>query len=443
MLRSLIWRTLITNFALTALGLVNSIVLSRWLGPAGRGEVAAAILWPTLLIYLSSMGLIAAILYFAALPESKPEAIFANGLWLGLTQGAVAIFGGFIALPWLLHSQAGSVVGAGRIFLLVIPISLITQYGISILQGRMRIVAFNWLRLILPAGYLLGTVVLIASGGLALLNIIFLHLLLNVIVLVATLIALSRSGVRLRFRVDGALAKKMVRYGAKVHVGTVSGLANSSLDQVLMAAFLPSRYLGLYVAAVGAAGVAQVFSLAVQMVSTPSIARRESVEERTAVLKGVFRRYWILSLPLALALATILPFGIPIIFGAEFKGAIWAAEILLIGSLLIGARDVLSGGANALGDPWLGSKAQLWAMGATVILLCGLLPVLGIIGAAIANAAACAVQLGVILYGLRVSHAIPSAALFRIDHGDISSAFQIFTGLRKHLGARRIPTEAK
>jgi len=422
---------------------VNSILLSQWLGPAGRGEVAAAMLWPMLLVYLSSMGLIAGILYFAALPESKPQAIFANGLWLGLTQGAVAIIVGFIALPWLLRSQAGPVVTAGRVFLLVIPISLIAQYGVSLLQGQMRIAVFNWLRVILPAGYLFGTFILIVFGRLALLNIILLHLLLSIIVLAATLMALLRAGVRLSFGIDGSLAKRMLKYGAKAHVGSVSGLANSSLDQVLLAAFLPSRYLGLYVAAVGAAGVAQVFSLAVQMVSTPSIAQRESVEERTAVLRGVFRRYWILSLPVALALAATLPFGIPIIFGAEFKDAIWAAEILLIGSLLIGARDVLSGGANALGDPWLGSRAQLWAMGATVILLCALLPVLGIIGAAIASTAACAVQLGVIVYGLRVSHSIPSAELFRIDHSDISSAFQIFTGLKEQLAARHIPTEAK
>jgi O-antigen/teichoic acid export membrane protein len=226
-------------------------------------------------------------------------------------------------------------------------------------------------------------------------------------------------------------------------VGTVSGLANSSLDQVLLAALLPSRDLGLYVAAVGAAGVAQVFSLAVQTVSTPSIARRGSREERAYVLRSVFRRYWIFSLPVAVALAAILPFGIPIIFGAEFKDAIWAGEILLVGSLLIGARDVLSGGANALGDPWLGSKAQLWAMAATVILLCALLPMLGIIGAAIASSSGYAVQLGIIVYGLRVSHAITSSELFRIDQGDILSAFQILTGLKDQLGARRIPTAAK
>lgn len=443
MLRPLIWQTLFTNFGISGLGLVNSILLSRWLGPAGRGEVAAAMLWPTLLVYLSSMGLIAGTLYFAALPESKPQAIFANGLWLGLTQGAVAILIGFAALPWLLRSQTASVVTAGRVFLLVIPISLIAQYGVSILQGQMRIMVFNWLRGIVPAGYVLGTFILIVFGRLTLLNIILLHLFLSIIVLAATLTALWRDEVGLSFGIDGSLAKSMLKYGAKVHVGSISGLANSSLDQVLLAAFLAPRYLGLYVAAVGAASVAQVFSQAVQMVSTPSITQRVSVGERTAVLQGVFRRYWILSLPLAVALAGILPFAIPIVFGGQFKDAIWAAEILLIGSLLIGAKEVLSGGANALGDPWLGSKAQLWAMGATVILLCALLPVMGILGAAIASAAACAVQLGVIVYGLRVSHSIRSVDLFRINQGDILSAFQMFTGLKEQLGVRRIPTEAK
>ena len=443
MLRPLIIRTLLTNFGITALGLVNSILLSRWLGPAGRGEVAAAMLWPTLLVYLSSMGLIVAILYYAALPESKPQTLLANGLWMALTQGAVAILIGFVALPWLLGSQAGSVVTASRAFLLIIPIALITQYGGSILQGRMRIAAFNWLRLILPAGYMLGTCILIVLGRLTLSNIILVLLLLHATGLAAALVALWRAGVRLTLGVDGLLAKRMLKYGAKVHVGSVAGLANSSLDQVLMAALLPSRYLGLYVAAVGAASVGQGFSQAVQMVSTPSITQRASVAERTAVLQGVFRRYWILSLPVAMALAAILPFGIPIVFGADFKDAIWAAEVLLVGSLLIGARDVLSGGANALGDPWLGSKAQLWAMGATVILLCALLPVMGILGAALASTAACAIQLGVIVYGLRTSHAIRSAQLFRIDHGDILSAFEIFTGLKEQLGAWRRPTEAK
>ena len=146
---------------------------------------------------------------------------------------------------------------------------------------------------------------------------------------------------------------------------------------------------------------------------------------------------------MAAAVAAILPFGIPLVFGPEFGDAIWVAEVLLVGSLLIGARDVLSGGANALGDPWLSSKAQLCAFVATVVLLCALLPRFGILGAAVSSSAAYAIQLGIIVRGLHVSHAIRSISLFHIERNDIKSAVQIFSGLKKPFEGSGIQTEAK
>ena len=441
MLRPLIFRTLITNFALTGLNLVNSILLSRWLGPGGRGEIAAAMLWPTLMVYISSMGLITAIMYFAALPESRPRQIFANASWLAPAQGAVAILAGFVALPWLLHSQTESVINASRIYLLMIPISLLIQYGGSVLQGRMRIAAFNWLRIILPAGYLIGTVVLMLAGRLTLLNIILLHLLLNFIVLIATLVSLSRAGIPLRFEVDGLLVKQMFKYGAKVQVGGITGMANMSLDQVLMAAWLPPNYLGLYVAAVSASSLAQVFSQAVQMVLTPGITQRESRAERAAVLQGVFRRYWLLSFLATLVIAALLPLAIPIVFGANFKEAILPAEVLLIGIFFIGAKDVLAGGAQALGDPWLGSKAQVVAVVVTLVLLYLLLLPLGIMGAAIATAAAYWTQFAVVAYGLRKNHGISLRGLFSFNTTDLLSALNVY-GLVKDQLKRLAPDQS-
>lgn len=425
MLRPLIFKTLITNFGITALGLVNSILLSRWLGPTGRGEVAAAMLWPTLLVYLSSMGLIAAIVYFAALPESKPQQLFANSTVLGVLQSAAAVAVGFVALPWLLGSQNPAVISAARLFLLIIPIGLMCQYGMSILQGRMQISSFNWLRVIAPLGYLIGTVAFMIVGRLELFNIIVLQLFLNAVALVGILIALSRAGVKLSLRTDNHLAKKMLKYGGKVHVGNISGLANLNLDQVLMAALLPPASLGLYVVAVSAASVSQVFSQAVQMVSVPSIAQRESAAERASVLQGVFRRYWLFSFILTLAIAAVLPIAIPLVFGVSFKESVWPAEILLAGILFLGAQGVLAGGAQALGNPWLGSKSQLWGMLVTVVLLYLLLPVIGIVGAAIASTAAYATQLAIVIHGLRRFHGISPAELFRFRVGDLSAALNI------------------
>src|SRR5689334_2679725 len=369
MLRQLILRTLVTGVVIIALGFINSMLLSRWLGPAGRGEIAAAMLWPSALIYLSSFGMFQATGYYAALPESRPQTIFANGMVFACLQSVAAVMVGYVALPWLLHSQSEEVVRAARWFLITVPLSLVTQYGIFVLQGQMRLTAFNLLRGILPLGYLLGTVSLKIAGQLTLSKIILLHIGLHTVVLAATLVTLWRAGIRPRLSVDKRLAADMSKYGAKVQAGTVTGTVNQNLDQMVMAAWLPAADLGLYVAAVSAATLPQVLSQAVQTVSTPGIARAETVAARVSVLQRIFQRYWVFSGVMTCLLAAVLPVAIPLVFGTAFKGAIGPAEILLLGTFLIGAKEVLAIGANALGDPWLSSKAQIWAVGVTVVML--------------------------------------------------------------------------
>jgi O-antigen/teichoic acid export membrane protein len=422
MLRPLILRTFITSLLIIGIGFINSILLSRWFGPAGRGELAAAMLWPSMLVYLSSFGLFSATSYFVALPQSRPQTIFAHDLVFAVLQSAAAMAIGYVALPWLLHSQSETVIRAARWFLIVIPPSLVTQYGVSLLQGQMRMVAFNLLRTILPIGYLLGTITLKVFDELTLPNIVRLHIGLNAIVLLSTLAVLWRAGIRPRLRMERGLAAQMGKYGVKVQAGMVTGIANQNLDQMVMAAWLPPVDLGLYVAAVSAATLPQVFSQAVQMVSTPGIMREASPAARVLVLQRIFQRYWLLSGLIVCLVAAVLPLAIPLVFGPAFKGAIGPAEILLLGTFLIGAKEVLASGANALGDPWLSSKAQIWAVSVTVILLYLLLPALGIWGAAIASAAAYGTQLIVMVYGLRRTHEIAPAVLFRLRLADLRAS---------------------
>ena len=424
MLRSLILRTLIVNCGINALGLVNSILLSHWLGPVGRGEIAAAMLWPGLLIYLSSMGLIVSSMYFSSVPDAKPRVVLNNAILMGLFLSGIALPLAFIALPILLKSQSAYVISASRAYLIVIPLSLITQFGMGVLQGRLRLVELNWLRVIIPTGYLVGTIVLMAMGRLTLIHILVLHVGLSVAALVSTLAVLIRAGIRPGVQTDAGLAKQMLSYGAKVHVGQVSGLANVNLDQVLMAAWLPPAYLGLYVVAVSSAGLSQMLSQAVQTVTMPGIAREPSDTERGTILQSVFRRYWLLSLGIMLAMAVTLPLLIPIIFGRAFSPAIWPAEVLLLASCFKGAEQVLGGGAGASGNPWLGSKASLVALVVTVGLLYALLRRIGIMGAAIATAAAYLAELTVVIYGLRRTHSISPGSLFRFNFKDLQLAWQ-------------------
>lgn len=423
-MRRMILQTLLTTCGISAVGLLNSVVLSRWLGPAGRGDIAAAMLWPGLLIYLGSMGLIIATMYFASLPQAKPSLVLGNAVVLGIVLSAGAAIVGYVALPWLLKSQSSTVIAGSRLYLLVIPLSLITQFGTSVLQGRLKMSAVNRLRMIIPIGYLIGTLSFIALDGLTLFNILILHLSLNILTLICTFILLGRAGIYPAAKFDTGLSRQLLTYGTKVHVGQISGFANVSLDQMLLAAWFPSSYLGLYMIAVNTAGMSQVLSQAVQTVATPKIAQEESEAERGTVLQNVFRQYWLFSILIMLAMGVALPFLIPAIFGVRFKPAVWPAEILLLGSCFMGAKQVLAGAAHALGDPWLCSKANLCALVVTLVLLCVLLPVLGITGAAIASTAAYFAELSVVVYGLYRTHLISPRGLFRLRFRESKSLLE-------------------
>ncbi len=400
-IRSNVAQTFATNVCLTGIGFVNSMFLARWLGSAGRGELAATFLWPTLLIYLCAFGLIPAVAYHAALPDSSPGKVAGSAFSCAVWQGAAALAGGYILIPLLLHSQSRQVIADSRLYLWVVPLIIVSQYGQAVLQGRLHFKHLNGLRAVVPAGYLLGTLVLHQAGLLSARNIVFLHITLQVLVAILTIRVSRGLGFLDGLGMDRGVVKKLLGYGGKVYAGEVTSTANLRLDQILMAALFPPEMLGVYVVAVSSASIPEMFASAVRMVSSAKIAAVATPEARREQLVSTFRKYIAISLPGILLMALVLPFAIPLVFGREFEAAIVPAEVLLVGSLLLGIRGVLAGGAQALGDPWIGSKAEVCSLPVTSALLLLLMPKFGILGAAIASVLSYATQVAVIAAGLR------------------------------------------
>lgn len=415
MSRALTAKTFAANVAIVGLGLITSVVLSRLLGPSGRGELGAAMLWPVLLVAVSSVGFIPASLYFSGQNGGNPDVVLANATIVGVVQGAVAMAVGYIALPFLLPRQPAAVIAASRMYLCVIPVSLITQYGISVIQGRLQMSLFNLLRLIIPCGYLAGVVVLGAIGHLTLLNVLLLNLCLNIVAFLAVVLALRFIGVSISLRGDRDLGKQMLSYGLKVHAGDLSQLGNLRLDQTLIAGWLPPAQLGLYLAGVSAASSIQILSTAVRQVVMPTIISAPSPAVRVERLQKAFSAYCIVSLPVTLVVALILPWGIPLVFGAAFAAAVVPAQLLLAGMFCLSAKDVLAGGAQALGNPWLSSRAEIMALLIIIALLVLLLPRLGITGAAVAAMFGYAGALGFLLRGLHNAYGLSPRKLLTVD----------------------------
>jgi len=111
----------------------------------------------------------------------------------------------------------------------------------------------------------------------------------------------------------------------------------------------------------------------------------------------------------------------------------------VLGTLFLGGKDVLSGAAQALGDPWLGSRTEVVSAVATVVLLLILLPTLGIMGAATASLVAYAIQLGLLVLGLKQAYGISPGALLELRVHELSKVPRI---LVSRLAGSKPPAES-
>jgi len=400
-IRSSVLHTFTTSAAVTAIGLANSILLARALGASGRGELAAAMLWPPFVGSAGGLGLYTAITYFTAQQSSRVRVVIGSALACGVVQAMAGVIACYYVLPVLLHDQSQSVVASARLYLTIVPITFFSQYLQSILQGKLCFSTLNALRSIVPVGYFAGSSALLWAGRLQVRNIVMLHIALQSATLITVLCVIARMGLLSGLTADRHMIGKLLSYGSKVYAGEMTGNVNTRLDQMLLAGLFPPRLLGLYVVAVAAASGPEMLATSVRTVSTPRIAGVISIPERRAQLSRTFNRYLKVVLPFACVLALVMPWLVPLIYGQDFNVAVPATEILLAAGVVLGAAVVLGAGGQALGDPWVSSRAQIFAVPVTISLLMLMLPILGIVGAALASLGAYTGQLVFVIIGLR------------------------------------------
>jgi O-antigen/teichoic acid export membrane protein len=90
----------------------------------------------------------------------------------------------------------------------------------------------------------------------------------------------------------------------------------------------------------------------------------------------------VITLPLSAIAAILSPKLLPLLFGPQFREAVPATIILLIGTVILGCNYILSDGLRGLGYPLIPSIAELAGLVVTVGGLLLVLRTLGILGAA-------------------------------------------------------------
>lgn len=372
------------SLTIQAANALSGVLLARTLGPVGRGEVTAVLLWPSLLVAVGSLGVYQSTSFHVARAEEPAGTLVGTAIAIAAVQTVVLVGVGLGLVPLVLSRYGSSVEHSGLLFLAFVPLNLVAVYLMAALNGLGRFGLFNVLRVLVIAL----TVSLL--GGFALAHAlsprtaVLAYLAANLVTAFTALVMVKRV-VRGPFRVSRALAPRMAIYGLKAHSANVSGLANQNLDQLLISVFLAPARLGLYAVAVTFTSLTSLVGGSVGMVALPSLARLDSTEERARAARRFVALTIAGSALVTVPLLVFTPALMTLFFGSAFAEVANVARILLIASVVLSTNRVLTAIVNGIGRPLDAGIAETLALTVTVGGLAALLPTLGLTGAALAS----------------------------------------------------------
>jgi O-antigen/teichoic acid export membrane protein len=394
-----------------ALNAVTGIVGARALGPHGRGELAALLLWPLAISSLGSLGLSDAIAFHAARRTAPARTLAGTAAALAAAQ-AIVLTAVTAALVPLVYGGFGAGVQSTALFFLpAVALNLLTLYPLALLNGRQRFGRAQAVRVLVVVGLAAGMSTLWAIGRLTVRSAVLVYLCSIAATAVLAVVLAVREGEG-RFAISGRLARQLVGYGVKSHAVNVSSLLNERLDQLLISLFLAPAALGLYVAAVTLTSVTALVGASVSFVAVPLVARAAASEAREAAVRLV-RLTLALAVGLTVPLLVFAPRVLELCFGSRFAPASEVARILLVGAVFLATSRTLGSVLQAVNRPLAAGVGETIAVAVTVVGLAVLLPTAGLTGAAVASVLAYAVGLAWNLRAAAAALGLPRLTLLR------------------------------
>ncbi len=341
-------------------------------------------LWPTALASIAVLGLPKALVYFYARPGSSGSELALTAVALSGVSAIVLMLAGWFLLPIVLAAQSQEVIrGAQLILIVLLSAALFLPY--HAFQGRGDFKRWNLFRLIPPLMWLAILVVFAVKNQSEPFPLAMTFAIVMFAFGIASLFWIVARILGPPFRPNRRHANKLLRYGLPNLLAEAPNTINLRLDQLLIAALLDSRLLGLYVVAVSWSSIMKPIAAALGAPLFPRIAGESNPERQFGLFATSIRLSVLVVAGSSLVLLLGTPFGVPLLFGSEFSDAIVPAAILVLATGVLSVGEVAQEGVRGLGRPSAVAWAQVVGAGTTVATLVLLLPRLEIVGAAIAS----------------------------------------------------------
>jgi O-antigen/teichoic acid export membrane protein len=371
----------VTSLVILVLNLASGVVVARGLGPESRGDLAVALLWPTLIAGFGGLGIQEAVSYFSGREETGAPRILASALCIGAAQTALMAPAAYLLLPLVLHQEPARVLKESVFYLWILPLYPLTLYPVALLQGRLELRAFNVTRISAHAVYAILLALLWSSHRLTVHSAVAVSLLayFGYFLLGFGVVVARRHWT---WRPDHRLVKELLSFGFKLHLGNVATIATQRLDLLVLSFVVSSAALGSYVIATSMGLVAILLPTAASMVLYPIFSRLEP-DRFSLYLSRVLLCGTVLTLVLS-PLIAVLPSCVALVFGPAFSRATPLTWVLAPAYATRGWNLILTAILRGVGRPVLASVCQTVELSVLACALVALTPRSRTMGAAFA-----------------------------------------------------------
>jgi O-antigen/teichoic acid export membrane protein len=353
-------QTLVTRVLVLGLNAATSIVTARALNPAGRGEMAAIIMWPGFFSALLTLGLPSALTFnLRRHPELAAETISAGWL-LTLAIGLATGIAGFFFVPAWLTQYPHSAIVYARWMLLASPVPILLYFGRNAMEASGNFFASNLNLWAAPFLTLIWLLVLVAFGAVNPLSSGLAYIIGSVPPGVF-LLARVYSTYRPRLRNVRASLRRLLHFGLRAWgIDLLNALAVSEV--VLVVHFLSPAGMGTYVVAASLARVLGVFQTSAVIVLYPRIAAKAPADV-IALTGFTLRVTTFCAAAGAVVTGALGPILLRSVYGASYAdlSGVLIFRLLLAEVVLSGATQVIAQAYLALERP--GSVTAIQALG--------------------------------------------------------------------------------
>ena len=399
--------TYLTQLSIIALSFVNSILVTRLLGPDGRGLLAVAVTTSALGVQLGNLGLHSSNTYLVSRDPSVLPTLLGNSLAIGAASGVVALFGLALLLTW---PDLAPIHGLLLLLALAsIPIGLTNLLLQNLLIGTQRIRTFN----VIDLTTRIGAVLLVASTaplGIVAPEVVFGLIQLSVVASLAWCFAALRAALPSPLLTSGTALQSGLQFGVRAYLGSLFSFMVLKSDILMVKYLRGAEETGYYAIAVGLADILLILPTVVGTILFPRLSAAPSVSEKWQMARGVLR----VMLPvIPVALVAVLVGARPLIrlaYGSAFEPSAAAVAWLLPGLGCMALNMVLMNFFASCGQPAIAVYSPLCALVVNVLLNFALIPRFGFVGAAMASSVAYASMLMMSLGYIRLRLAKAAAA---------------------------------